>query len=207
MKYSGLVPIRSTKEAYTPFSGIRKKRVQHKRAQSEVPPSSTSVMGIQCDSKELLESYTDNYCDIMQGAKSLTKKNPSSPFTNPALSKICKNEPKIVEMESFLEDENGGAGLKKIDFGKVGDWSDSYVLKVRNQVNPRIYNRKVVTAKGELKKVCKIVEFSTNIFSDIRKKSNSLSMWQFNSGEKGVFSARDNIRLQKRMNVLNTRYQ
>lgn len=206
MKYSGLAPIRSTNEAYTPFSGIRRKRVQHRRAQSEVPPGTTSVMGIQCDSKELLESYTDKCYDIIQGVKSLTKKHPYSPFTNPALSKICKNEPKIFDMESFIENENEGEGSRKIDFGKVGDWNDSYILKVKNQVNPRIYNRKVLTVKGELKKVCKIVQFSTNIFSDIGKKKNSLSMWQFNSGEKGVFSARDTIRLQKRMNVLNTRH-
>lgn len=203
MKFSGLVPIRSTNEAYTPFSGLRK-RTQHKRAQSEIPPATTSVMGIQCDSRELLECYARN--ESAQGSRVLTKTQVSSPFTNPALSRICKVEPQIFEMESFVDLENEGNAGRKIEFGKTGDWNERYVLKSKNHLNFRVYSKKVATNKVDLKKVCKIVEFSTNVFSDVKKRKVDLSVWKFNSGDKGIFSSRDTMRLQKRMNVLNTKY-
>lgn len=203
MKFSGLVPIRSTKEAYTPFSGLRK-RVQHKRAQSEIPPATTNVMGIQCDSRELLDCYSGK--DSVQGSRVLPKTQVSSPFTNPALSRICKVEPQIFEMESFVDFENEEFAGRKIEFGKSGDWNERYILKSKNHLNIRAYNKKVTAPKVDLQKVCKIVEFSTNVFSDIKKKNTNLSMWKFNSGEKGIFSSRDAIRLQKRMKILNTRH-
>jgi hypothetical protein len=202
MKYSGLMPIRSTIEAYAPFSGLGK-RIQHKRALSEVPPVLTSVMGIQCDSSELLGIFPDKLSQSPEQVKTLPKTQAGSPFTNPAISRIYELD---QEPETFVENENlNGFGRKRVEFGKVGDWNETYVLKNKNFSGYRIYDRKVYTSKGVAKKTCKIVEFTPNL-SNCFSKGNAGSLWQFNSSEKGIFQIKGSLRLQKRFNTANSKH-
>ena len=208
MKYSGLVPIRSTNEAYTPFSGLRR-RMQHKRAQSEVPPISTSVMGIQCDSSEFLPMMPEQVHQSPTHSKQVSRTQACSPFTNPALSRIYEIDNRsILEPDLCQSSENSQkfVGFKRIEFGKIGDWNETYVLKNKNLNAHRLYDRKVGTEKGRTGKACKIIEFSPNILTGCVRKLGAMNMWHYKSNEKGVFQMKGTLRLQKRLNTSNLKH-
>jgi hypothetical protein len=208
MKYSGLVPIRSTNEAYTPFSGLRK-RMQHKRAQSEVPPISTSVMAIQCDSSEFLKMLPEKMNESPVQVHQVSRTQACSPFTNPALTRIYEIDNRAgleQDLCQNLENAQGLLGFKRIEFGKIGDWNETYVLKNKNLNAHRLYDRKVSNEKGLAKRTCKIIEFSPNILTGCVRKVGNLNMWNFKSSEKGVFQMKGTLRLQKRLNSSNLKH-
>lgn len=205
MKYSALVPIRSNNEVYTPFSGLRR-RIHHSRAQSEVPPISTSAMGIQCDLSEFLPIMAEKLPDSPPPSTQVPRTQACSPFTNPALTRIYEiDNNSILEAGFNQKSENSinSKTYKKIEFGKVGDWNETYVLRNRNLNAHRLYDTKINKNKGQVKKTCKVIELSPNILTGCRKRLGQTSMWLFKSNDKGVFQMKGTLRLHRRLNTSN----
>ena len=208
MKYSALVPIRSTNEAYTPFSGFRR-RIQHSRAQSEVPPISTSVMGIQCDLSEFIPMISEKPPESPDHSTQIPRTQACSPFTNPAISRIYENESNSILEPGFNQNSENSINsktYKRIEFGKVGDWNDTYVLKNRNLNAHRLYDSKVNTFKGQVQKTCKVIELSPNILTGCGKRLGETSMWLFKSNDRGVFQMKGTLRLHRRLNTSNLKH-
>lgn len=194
MKYSMLMPIRSIKETYTPFSGLNSRKLTHKRAQSETP--SINTMGIQCDSLEFIDTFgADN--TIMPPEIKISTINQENAYKQPI---TIQNTSKIVEKlkvraaspDVHNENSNNEIASKtqmRIKFAKVGDWNDTYILKQTNTHSGIEYKRPYCgyLSRNSIRKPCKIVEFCPVIMVKIRQRCDRNLPWQFKSSDKGIF--------------------
>ena len=219
MKYSALVPIRSRNEVYTPFSGIKTRKATHKRVQSETPTINTTMaMGIQCDSTDFLTIIsTENYISTpIEKLPNLKEEDPKPKV----LIKVNNNEQlnlnelySIVDKcstpsNSDINSEDSLHILNKIQFSKIGDWNETYVLKNKNS-NHYLNYRKIYNynnSKIQVRKPCKIVEFTPNLAPQSKKINESNLPWQFKCTEKSVFNTSGILRIQNRCKTINLKY-
>ena len=218
MKYSALVPIRSRNEVYTPFSGIKSRKLVHKRVQSEIP-TNTMAMGVQCDSMKLLDSVPQTHTILIPDIKmSPTNEISSSEPRNSAgqsrkSSKLLlpdENDAPKIEIFHYSEEKNKEKDesqifYKRIEFAKIGDWNETYILKSKNNSfckQPSSSNN----SKNFFRKPCKITEFNTEIINKPKPKFEQGLPWQFKPSERGIFNVSVMLRLQKRYKINNIKY-
>lgn len=203
MKYSALTPIRSKNEVYTPFSGLRARKMIHSRAQSEVPtPLHTSAMGIQCDSTEFLnglleESHIIAPSVVLTGNRKKISivKQPSMIQTIESRSQIESDSIKARSSTPGCENQSTDSVnlLNRITFSKIGDWNETYVLRNRNSSNNSTYKQ---LSRVVPRKTCKIVEFSANIISQVKPQGSH--PWEYKSSDAGIFNVSGMLKLRKR---------
>jgi hypothetical protein len=216
MKYSGLAPIRSKGEIYTPFSGINSRKLMHKRVKSETPAKTTKAMGIQCDSMEFLEKTSENMIIIPEIKLSPTFHPQSNQFSfsvlpepQPFIEKNLNVEknifPSTSKDEKILEAANT---FKRIEFSKVGDWNETYTLKSKsptiltNYKGPTIYNN----SKLLMRRPYRVTDFSPNLLSHPKKVQDYTLLWQYKSSDKGIFNLSGKLKLQLKSKLNNIRY-